>query len=90
MSFANAVHCPIVERAVCPHVSGGIKCLDRLRVVTLPVGSFSADQPLSFESTHNSIGSDDLQPCIEDIRLEIDRLRREEQLLRERFVSLVG
>jgi hypothetical protein len=32
------------------------------------------------------MGSDDLQPCIEDIRLEIDRLRREEQLLRERFV----
>lgn len=28
-------------------------------------------------------GSDDLQPCIEDIRLEIDRLRREEQLLRQ-------
>ena len=32
------------------------------------------------------MGPDDLQPCIEDIRLEIDRLRREEQLLREKFV----
>ena len=33
------------------------------------------------------MGPDDLEPCIEDIRLEIDRLRREEQLLRERYRS---
>ncbi len=46
------------------------------------LGSFSADLPLSVEFNQ---GSDDLQPCIEDIRHEIDRLRREEQLLRERF-----
>lgn len=51
------------------------------------LGSFSADQPLSLEFTQNLAGSDDLQPCIEDIRLEIDRLRREEQLLREKYVS---
>ena len=38
------------------------------------------------EVNQSVIGSDELQPCIEDIRLEIDRLRREEQLLRERFV----
>jgi hypothetical protein len=46
------------------------------------LGSFSADQPLSIDFNQ---ASDDLQPCIEDIRHEIDRLRREEQLLRERF-----
>ncbi len=51
------------------------------------LGSFSADQPLSLELSQNVMGSDDLQPCIEDIRLEIDRLRREEQLLRDRYVS---
>ena len=86
MFFANAVHCPIVERAVCQHVS---RQAERQRVDTrLLAGSFSADQPMPFESSHHSIGSDDLQPCIEDIRLEIDRLRREEQLLRGRFVSL--
>ncbi|CAF0740846.1 unnamed protein product [Rotaria sp. Silwood1] len=45
--------------------------------------SFSADQPLSVDFNQTPIGSDDLQPCIEDIRHEIDRLRREEQLLRE-------
>ncbi len=50
--------------------------------VNLFLGSFSADLPLSVEFNQ---GSDDLQPCIEDIRHEIDRLRREEQLLRERF-----
>jgi hypothetical protein len=54
--------------------------------ISVYLGSFSADQPLSFEFSQNIMGSDDLQPCIEDIRLEIDRLRREEQLLRERFV----
>ena len=46
------------------------------------LGSFSADQPLTVEFTQCA---DELQPCIEDIRHEIDRLRREEQLLRERF-----
>ncbi len=54
--------------------------------ISVYLGSFSADQPLSLEFSQNIMGSDDLQPCIEDIRLEIDRLRREEQLLRERFV----
>ncbi|CAF1374135.1 unnamed protein product [Adineta steineri] len=50
----------------------------------LSTRSFSADQPLSsLEFTQNVTNSDDLQPCIEDIRHEIDRLRREEQLLRE-------
>lgn len=51
------------------------------------LGSFSAEQPLSFDINPTSLGSDDLQPCIEDIRLEIDRLRREEQLLRERLAD---
>ncbi len=46
------------------------------------LGSFSADQPLTIDFSQNA---DDLQPCIEDIRHEIDRLRREEQLLRETF-----
>ena len=57
-------------------------------VLKIPIylGSFSADQPLSLEFSQNTTGPDDLQPCIEDIRLEIDRLRREEQLLREKFV----
>ena len=41
---------------------------------------------LSLEFSQNTMTSDELQPCIEDIRLEIDRLRRAEQLLRERFV----
>ncbi|CAF0829541.1 unnamed protein product [Rotaria sordida] len=45
--------------------------------------SFSADQPLSVDFSQGPMGSDELQPCIEDIRHEIDRLRREEQLLRE-------
>ncbi|CAF3160644.1 unnamed protein product [Rotaria sp. Silwood2] len=45
--------------------------------------SVSIDQVLTNEFNQNTIGSDELQPCIEDIRLEIDRLRREEQLLRE-------
>ncbi|CAF1334039.1 unnamed protein product [Adineta steineri] len=50
----------------------------------LSTRSFSADQPLSsLEFNQNVTNSDDLQPCIEDIRHEIDRLRREEQLLRE-------
>lgn len=31
--------------------------------------------------------NDELEPCIEDIRLEIDRLRREEQILRERLTD---
>ncbi|UJR13835.1 hypothetical protein I4U23_000846 [Adineta vaga] len=53
------------------------------RKTRLSTRSFSADQPLSLEFNQNNIGSDELQPCIEDIRLEIDRLRREEQLLRE-------
>ncbi|CAF4433241.1 unnamed protein product, partial [Adineta steineri] len=44
--------------------------------------SFSADQPLTIDFNQGSATSDDLQPCIEDIRDEIDRLRREEQLLR--------
>ncbi|CAF3544733.1 unnamed protein product [Rotaria socialis] len=44
--------------------------------------SFSADLPVTVEFSQGTIGSDDLQPCIEDIRHEIDRLRREEQLLR--------
>jgi hypothetical protein len=48
----------------------------------ISLGSFSADQPLSVEFNP---APDDLQPCIEDIRHEIDRLRREEQLLRETF-----
>jgi hypothetical protein len=47
------------------------------------LGSFSADLPLTIDFNQ---GSDELQPCIEDIRHEIDRLRREEQLLRERFL----
>jgi hypothetical protein len=55
--------------------------------MSIHLGSFSADHPLSLEFSQNVPGSDDLQPCIEDIRLEIDRLRREEQLLRERYVS---
>ncbi|CAF4893295.1 unnamed protein product, partial [Rotaria sp. Silwood1] len=49
----------------------------------LSTRSVSIDQTLSNEFNQNSIGSDELQPCIEDIRHEIDRLRREEQLLRE-------
>jgi hypothetical protein len=49
------------------------------------LGSFSADQPLSIDFNQCSNAADDLQPCIEDIRHEIDRLRREEQLLRERL-----
>lgn len=48
------------------------------------LGSFSIDQSLSCEFNQNTLTSDELQPCIEDIRLEIDRLRREEQLIRER------
>ena len=47
------------------------------------LGSFSADQPLTIDFNQNTT-VDDLQPCIEDIRHEIDRLRREEQLLRDR------
>jgi hypothetical protein len=53
----------------------------------LSPGSISADQPLSMELNSNS---DDLQPCIEDIRLEIDRLRREEQLLREKYIKTLS
>ncbi|CAF3917956.1 unnamed protein product [Rotaria sordida] len=49
----------------------------------LSTRSISIDQSLSNEFNQNTIGSDELQPCIEDIRLEIDRLRHEEQLLRE-------
>ncbi|CAF1059087.1 unnamed protein product [Adineta ricciae] len=49
----------------------------------LSIRSISADQPLSLELNQTNLGSDDLQPCIEDIRLEIDRLRREEQSLRQ-------
>ncbi|UJR33367.1 hypothetical protein I4U23_020815 [Adineta vaga] len=45
--------------------------------------SFSADQPLTIDFNQCTTTGDDLQPCIEDIRHEIDRLRREEQLLRE-------
>ena len=52
------------------------------------LGSISADQPISLELNQTNLGSDDLQPCIEDIRLEIDRLRREEQSLRQKFVLL--
>lgn len=48
------------------------------------LGSYSAEQPLSMEFNTALMGSDDLQPCIEDIRLEIDRLREEERLLRQR------
>ncbi|CAF0729447.1 unnamed protein product [Adineta ricciae] len=44
--------------------------------------SFSADQPLTLDFNQNTT-VDDLQPCIEDIRHEIDRLRREEQMLRD-------
>ena len=51
------------------------------------LGSYSAEQILSNDFNATLIGSDDLQPCIEDIRLEIDRLRQEERLLRERFVE---
>ena len=51
------------------------------------LGSISADQPLSIDFNEDTITSDDLQPCIEDIRLEIDRLRHEEQLLRETYVN---
>ena len=51
------------------------------------LGSISADQPLSIDFSEDTITSDDLQPCIEDIRLEIDRLRHEEQLLRETYVN---
>ena len=54
----------------------------RQEIDWIPLGSFSADQPISIEFSQ---GSDDLQPCIEDIRHEIDRLRREEQQLRERL-----
>lgn len=51
------------------------------------VGSYSADQPLSLDFSQSVAGTDELQPCIEDIRLEIDRLRREEQLLRDQSVA---
>ena len=47
--------------------------------------SFSIDHLLSQEFNHHSMNSNDLQPCIEDIRLEIDHLRHEEQLLRQKF-----
>lgn len=46
--------------------------------------SFSADQPLSIDFNQEAAVEDELEPCIEDIRHEIDRLRREEQILRER------
>ena len=56
-------------------------------MINLSLGSMSAD-PVDFNPT--PIGSDDLEPCIEDIRLEIDRLRREEQLLREKYIQKVS
>ncbi|CAF2095343.1 unnamed protein product [Rotaria magnacalcarata] len=49
----------------------------------LSIRSFSIDQSQLHEFNQNTVTSDELQPCIEDIRLEIDRLRREEQLLRD-------
>lgn len=49
-------------------------------------GSMSADQPLSLEFSQSVMGSDELEPCIEDIRVEIDRLRQEEQSLRQRYI----
>jgi len=56
--------------------------LSNRRKSRISTRSISIDQSLSTEV--NPLGADELQPCIEDIRLEIDRLRREEQLLRHR------
>ncbi|CAF4037594.1 unnamed protein product, partial [Didymodactylos carnosus] len=46
----------------------------------LSTRSFSCDQSITNE---NQTPNDELQPCIEDIRLQIDRLRQEQQLIRE-------
>ncbi len=81
MFFENVVQYQIVEKVDYQQVSSEKLYWSR---ISIHLGSFSADQPLSLEFSQNAIGSDDLQPCIEDIRLEIDRLRREEQLIRER------
>lgn len=58
-------------------------CRRKSRLITR---SLSADQPLSIDFNQETMVGDELEPCIEDIRHEIDRLRREEQILRERFV----
>jgi hypothetical protein len=58
--------------------------LYRLDHIDLFKGSLSADQPLSIDFNQEALVEDELEPCIEDIRLEIDRLRQEEQLLRGR------
>ncbi len=81
MFFENVVQYQIVEKVDYQQVSSEKLYWSR---ISINLGSFSADQPLSLEFSQNAIGSDDLQPCIEDIRLEIDRLRREEQLIREK------
>ncbi|CAF3721838.1 unnamed protein product [Rotaria socialis] len=49
----------------------------------LSTRSFSIDQSQLHEFNQNTMTPDELQPCIEDIRLEIHRLRRQEQLLRD-------
>ncbi|CAF0777088.1 unnamed protein product [Didymodactylos carnosus] len=46
----------------------------------LSTRSFSCDQSIA---TDYQTPNDELQPCIEDIRLQIDRLRQEQQLIRE-------
>ena len=81
----NEVQCQIVERVDCQQVR--VLPMTEMKLkISIYSGSMSADQPLSLEFNQSMMGSDDLEPCIEDIRLEIDRLRREEQLLRQRYV----
>ena len=85
MFFGNEVQCLIVEKVAYQQVRPLFNGEAKMNM-SFDLGSLSADRPLSLEFSQSLIGSDDLEPCIEDIRSEIDRLRREEQLLRQRYI----